>query len=55
MENNIGFLARFKDTTMTPALCAKKLWGLTLLASLEINQKILSLFETLKKRENNFD
>jgi len=34
-ENTIGFLTRFKNTTIAPNLYARKLWGLKLLSSLE--------------------
>lgn len=55
MENNIGFLARFKDTTMTPALYAKKLWERTLLPSLETKSEDSEFVRNLKKRKKNFD
>jgi hypothetical protein len=50
MENIIGFLTRFKDTTMAHILYETKLRGLKLLISLETKPEDSEFVRNLKKK-----
>jgi len=55
VENIIGFLTRFKDTTMAPTLYATKMRELKLLSSLETKPEDSEFVRNLKIGKTNCD
>jgi len=51
VENTIGFLARFNDTTIARALYATKMRGLKFVSSLKTKPEDSQFVRNFKKRE----